>query len=197
MEALFAWFSQTMEWFGRFIPRKVILDGTEGAVKTITGLDWSWGSWPERTVRRVSCSEGAHWYFPWTTKWAEYPVGFQTERLETQTMESKEGVAFLVSGAISFCISDLLKLLPVAPAPQETIKELAATSLHDACTDWTWKELTEMQQKGTLKTQLKKEAKASLRNFGVEVLEFRLHSLARCKVIRLSQSTASEDLSNE
>ena len=193
MESAFAWIQNIVEWLGQFIPRKVLLDTTEGAIKFVTRVQWHWTRWPERTSECIACTAGAHWYWPYTSKWIEYPMARQTERLETQTLESTDRIPFIVSGALTFAISDLMMLVPTTYSAQSTIKEIAATALHDVCCELSWDQLQTMQQKGTLKTALKNEAKRLLKDYGVEVLDFRLNSLARCRVYRVSQATASED----
>lgn len=180
MESAFAWIGNIVEWFGQFFPRRKLLDTTEAAVKYVKGVP-------------TYCGTGVHWYWPYTSMWAGFPTARQTDRLETQTMESTDGIAFIVSGALTYSVSDIMKLVPTTYSPVVTIKEIAATAVHDVCCELTWKELSTLQQAGRLKTQLRNEAKRLLRDYGVEVLDFRLHSLARCRVYRVSQATASEE----
>lgn len=180
MDAAFAWVGQIIEWFGQFFPRRKLLDTTEGAVKYVRGK-------PEL------CETGVHWYWPYTSTWEDFPIARQTDRLETQTMETTDGKSFIVSGALTYAVSDLMLLVPRTYSPVTTIKEIAATAVHDVCCEKTWDQLSQMQQKGTLKTQLKNEAKRLLRDYGVDVLDFRLHSLARTRVYRVLQATASEE----
>jgi hypothetical protein len=180
MDSAFAWIGQIVEWVGQFFPRRKLLDTTEAAVKYVRGV-------PQY------CGTGPHWYWPYTSTWIEFPTARQTDRLETQTMESTDGRAFIISGALTYAVSDIMKLVPTTYSPVTTIKEIAATAIHDVCCEMSWEQLQTMQQRGTLKTQLKNEARRLLKDYGVDVLDFRLHSLARCRVYRVSQATASEE----
>jgi hypothetical protein len=69
MESAFAWIGQIAEWIGQWIPRRAILDTTEGAIKYT-------GFFLPRRLRvrfrgfdgdmKISvCEAGIHWYWPW------------------------------------------------------------------------------------------------------------------------------------
>lgn len=181
MTEAFAWIGQVVEWIGQFIPRLKIVDPTEGAIKYIRGR------------RMVVCLAGLHVYWPLVTRWVEYPVARQTDRLETQVMESTDGVTFIANGTLTYEVEDLGKLLPVVHLATRNTVDLAMTALHDVCCDFTWAELQREQRKGTLKTKLKNEAHRALAEYGIKVIKFQLMSLARCRVLKISQSTAQEE----
>lgn len=198
MEAL-AWIGSIVEWFGQFFPRRRILDNTEGAVKysgfvlpSLLRLHYYDCAFPDEwrvTVHKA----GVHWYWPFTSTWVEYPIARQTDRLEVQTLESADGKTFLVSGTLTYEVTDLEKLVPTTHSPSTAIAEIAGTTLHDVLCKLSWAELQTMQQRGTLKTELKNKAQAELTDYGVKVIRFKLNTLARCRVFKVSQSTASEE----
>jgi hypothetical protein len=72
-------------------------------------------------------------------------------------------------------------------------QELAASAVHDICCDYDYAVLQEKKRRGTLKTELKNEAQKQLAEYGVRVLKLQITSLARCRVYKVSQSTASEE----
>lgn len=181
MESAFAWIGWIMEWFGRFIPRRMILDTTEGAIKYRRGSEI------------IYCGPGVHWFFPWSTKWHEYPIARQTDRLQTQTIETKDGVTFIVSATLTYQVNDLLKLLPLVHSATLNTIDLGMTAVHDVCCDFTWAELQGEQRRGTIKTKLKNEAQKQLGEYGITVIKLQLNTLARCRVIKISQSTAAEE----
>lgn len=181
MDGALAWIGQVAEWFGRFIPRREIIDTTEGAIK------YQGGNEP------VYCGPGIHWYWPWRSSWSAYPTARQTDRLETQTMETRDGKTFIVAGTITYQVDDLMALIPTTHSPMSTIVELGGTAVHDVLPDYTWEELMAKHRKGTLKTELKNEAQKQLKEYGVRVIKLQLTSLARARVIKVSQSTASEE----
>lgn len=181
MDSALGWVGQIAEWVGNFIPRWYILDTTEGAVKYVYGQP------------RLCAPGKIHWVWPATTTIAMYPVARQTDRLETQTMESKDDKSFLVSGTVTYEVEDIMKLVPTTHSPVATIADLAMTALHDVCCDMDWATLQTEQRRGTLKTKLRNEAQKQLRDYGVRVIKLQLNSLARCRVLRVSQTTGSEE----
>lgn len=181
MDAAFAWIGEIFSWLGKFFPRWVILDTTEGAIKYVRG-------------RPKLCEPGRiHWYWPVTTNWVVYPVARQTDRLETQTMETTDGKTFIVAGTITYSVVDLMALVTTTHSPSATVIELAASAVHDICCDFEWDALQSEQRKGTLKTKLKNEAQKQLADYGVKVIKLQLTSLARARVFKVSQSTANEE----
>lgn len=180
MDSALAWIGQIAQWLGRFIPRKELLDTTENAIKYVNG-------------EPKLCGPGAHWYWPWSSTWFPYPVARQTDRLETQTMETTDGITFLVSGTLTYQIGDLMLLIPTTHSPAAAVVDLAGTAMHDVCCEMSWAALKGEQQKGTLKTKLKNAAQLSLVPYGVKVLQLKLNTLARCRVYKVSQSTSSEE----
>ena len=181
MDAAFAWLGQLAEWLGAFIPRWVILDTTQGAIKYVGG------------DRPVVCGPGVHFFWPARTTFVIYPTARQTDQLETQTMESSDGVTFVVSGLITYRVIDLAALLTTTHDAMVAIRDMAQAAVHDVCCAGTWTELQGKQRnRSVLKTELKNEAQRQLKDYGVEVIKLQLTSLARCRVIRLSQSTAQE-----
>lgn len=193
MTDAFAWIGQIAEWVGQWIPRRMILDTTEGAVK-YTGFFL-----PARLRRfkddmRVTiCKAGIHWYWPASSSWVPYPIARQTDRLETQTMETSDGKTFLVSGTLTYRVRDLAMLVPQNHSPVTATIDVAMTALHDVCCAMTWEALQDEQRRGTLKTKLRNAAQRDLEDIGVEVLRLKLNSLARCRVLKISQSTSSEE----
>jgi|SRR6185436_3958121 len=197
MENAFAWIGQIADWVGQWIPRRVILDTTEGAVK-YTGfllplrLRVFFGGYNGQ-MRLTMCEPGIHWYWPATSTWVPYPTAKQTDRLETQTMETTDGKTFLVSGTLTYRVKDLSKLVPENHSPVTATIDVAMTALHDVCCSMAWEALQNEQRRGTLKTKLKNAAQKDLEDIGVEVIRLKLNSLARCRVIKISQSNASEE----
>lgn len=181
MDSALAWIGKIAEWIGAFIPRWAILDTTEGACKFIGGS------------KVKVCGPGVWFYWPARTTFRSYPTAQQTDRLETQTMESRDGKTFLAGGTITYRVNDLALLIPVVHSPSTSIIDIAMTAIHDVCCGFNWEELQEYQRKGTLKTRLRNAAQKDLEGFGVEVLMLKLNTLGRCRVIKISQSTASEE----
>lgn len=181
MESALAWIGQVAEWFGQFIPRRVVLDTTEGAIKFVNGKD------------PVYCGPGKHWWWPWTSKFESFPIVRQTDNIETQTLETSDSRTFLVNGTITYSVNDLLKLMTTVHSPVTAIAEISTSALNDVLCKMTWAEIEDEQRKGTLKTKLKVAAQRELADYGVTVIRLKINSLARCRVLKISQSNASEE----
>jgi len=182
MESALAWIGQIAEWVGQFIPRRVVLDTTEGAVHTINGKD------------PIYCEPGkAHWWWPWNSNFDKFPVVRQTVSIETQTLESLDGRSFIASGTLTYSVTNLLTLLTTVHDADTAVMEIASTTLGDVLPSLTWADLYDQQRRGTLKTKIKNGAQNELNEYGVKVIRFKLNSLARCRVLKISQSTASEE----
>jgi hypothetical protein len=179
--AAFEWIGLIAQWIGAFIPRWVILDSTAGAIKYVKG-------------RPKFCAPGkVHFYWPLTTLFEMYPMVRQTDRLESQTIESTDGKAFIIAGTITYMVTDLMALLTTTHNATTNTRELAASAVHDVCCEYTWDELQTRQRKGVLKTELKNEAQKQLADYGIKVLKLQITSMARARVYKISQSTASEE----
>lgn len=181
MDSALAWVGYIADWIGKFFPRWNILDTTEGAIKYVRGS------------KIIVCGSGVHWHWPVTTTWVVFPTARQTDRLETQVMESKDGFTFQVAGTITYSVNDLQALVTTTHSPSATVIELAASAVHDICCDFDWKVLQDEQRKGTLKTKLKNEAQKQLIDYGVRVIKLQLTNLARTRVYKISQSTSQEE----
>lgn len=197
MESALAWIGQIASWFGQWIPRRPTLDTTEGAIKYegfILPRKWrvKCGGF-DGDLRVHVCGPGMHWWWPATSKWEPYPTARQTDRLESQVMESKDNKTFLVSGTLTYEVFDLGLLVPKTHSPTRNTLEIAMTAMHDVCCEMDWHVLQEEQRKGTIKTKLGTAAKKELAEYGVRVIRLRLNTLARCRVLKVAQSVSNEE----
>lgn len=181
MDNALAWIGKIAEWLGQWIPRWTILDTTEGAVKYVGGS------------RIVACRAGIHFWWPARTTWQQYPTARQTDRLESQVMESRDEKTFMVSGTLTYRVENIARLLPWVHSPATTTVDIAMTAVHDVCCQFTWAELQDEQRRGTLKTKLRNAAQRDLEELGIRVVMLKLNTLARCRVLKISQSTSSEE----
>lgn len=144
-------------------------------------------------MKLTVCQAGIHFYWPAHTTFTTWPTACQTDRLGSQTMETADGITFVISGTMTYLIEDISLLLPYVHNATHTIVDLAMTALHDVCCDMEWAELQQMGRKGTLKTKLKNAAQKQLSEYGVKVIKLQVNSQARCRVIKVLQSTAAEE----
>jgi regulator of protease activity HflC (stomatin/prohibitin superfamily) len=196
MDAAFGWLSALIEWFGKFFPRWILLDSTEGAVKFA-------GYFMPRTFRLkfkgfdgdmkvTALGPGLHWYWPASTAIVPYPTAFQTDNLPSQTMETEDGVAIAVGGMVSYTVTDVARLLTQTHSAIKLVQVMTLAAIHNVCSKMTWEQLKSENRKSTLDTKLRHAAQKSLESFGVKIEGCELTDLSRTRVYRLIQSTQSD-----
>jgi regulator of protease activity HflC (stomatin/prohibitin superfamily) len=141
----------------------------------------------------VRCSPGIHWYWPWTTTFESYPTARQADRLQAQTIVTTDDRVIAVSGVVVYRVDDVMPLLTENYQASTTIKDICLTAVHEVVCKMTWEELKTEQRKGTLDTKLKNAAKDALFEYGVRVIKLMLIDLAPCRVLKLIQSTSTEE----
>lgn len=178
MDGALAWIGQIAEWIGRLIPRLVIIRTTHSAIKFVRG--W----------KVVKIGPGLHFYWPMITDLVTYPTVRQAEELRGQTIVTTDDKTLLVAGLSIHEVEDLEKLIAHTYDPQQTIKDITLTAVHDVCCRLSWEEIKAEQRRGTLDTKLKNEAQKALGSYGVRVTKLMLTDLAPCRVLKLVQTTA-------
>lgn len=180
MESALAWIGQVAEWIGRFFPRWEIVDTVHGGIKFVKG------------ARVVRLSPGIHWYWPLTTDFHLYPTARQAVDLRAQTLVTTDDRVVVVGGLIVYEIDDIEKILAHTYDPEETVRDITLSAIHDVCCQFSWDDLKVEQRKGTLDTKLRREAQKGLESYGVKVLKTTLTDLAPCRVLKLVQSMAKD-----
>ncbi len=157
------------------------MDTTEGAVKYVKG----------KTA--VALGPGIHWYWPVVTSLTMYPTAFQADRLPTQTIVTTDDKTIIIGAMVSYSVVDILPLVAGTHSAITTVKNLAMTAVHDVCCRMSWEELKAEQRKGTLDTKLKNTAQRMLTKYGVRIEQLMLIDLAPARVLKLMQSTSTEE----
>jgi regulator of protease activity HflC (stomatin/prohibitin superfamily) len=180
MDGALAWVSEIARWIGQFVPRWEIVDTTQGAVKFVRGSQ----------VHKLG--PGWHVYWPLTTRFNTYPIVRQATDLRPQSLVTLDDRSILVGGLIVYEIHDVEAILARTFDPDDTIKDISLSAIHDVCCQKTWDELKQGQRSGALDRELRREAKKGLDDYGVRVLKMTLTDLAPCRVLKLVQSTSKE-----
>jgi regulator of protease activity HflC (stomatin/prohibitin superfamily) len=180
VDSALAWIGQIAEAIGQFIPRLRIVRTTHGAVKFIRG------------ARAVAVGPGLHWFWPLITDFVEYPMVRQPVNLETQMIESADGRTVGVGGFVVYEVKDLLPLVAQTYSPDETVRDLCLTVIHDVICRKTRDEIRSAQRSGELDRELRREAAAELGKYGVRVLKLTLTNLAPGRVLKVFQSTSKD-----
>lgn len=196
MDSALAWVGQIAEWIGRFFPRWVILDVTEGGVKYVgyflpRGLRLRFRGF-DGDMRVQILGPGLHWYWPATTKLQEHPTARQADNLPTQTIVTSDDKCVAVSGMLVYEVRDLGAFVTQTFSPMHLVQDISLTAIHDVCSNFTWEELKTKQQKGTLDTALKNAAHKQLEPYGIKVIKCMLTDLAITRVLRLIQTTSQD-----
>jgi len=129
-------------------------------------------------------------YWPLTTDFLEYPVVRQAVTLREQTLVTTDDKTVVIGGMMIFRVPQLITLVGETYWPDQTVKDLSLTAVHDVCCKLSWDQLKDEQRRGTLDTKLKNEAQAALKAYGVEVVKLMLTDLAPCRVLRLVNTQA-------
>lgn len=179
MGGALAWISEIVNWIGQFVPRWIILDTTKAGVKFVRGS------------KVVPLGPGWHLYWPLTTIIHTYPTARQATDLRGQVFVTSDDKAIIVGGLIVYEIKDVEAILARTFDPDDTIKDISLSAIHDVCCQKTWAELREGQRSGSLDRELRREAKKELDRYGVLVLKMTLTDLAPCRVLRLVSSSST------
>jgi regulator of protease activity HflC (stomatin/prohibitin superfamily) len=175
------WISQIAEWFGRFIPRVVILDTRNGGVKFVRG-----GKVKVCAPGRIVV------YWPIVTIFDTYPVVRQTDDLRTQTIVTADDKTISIGGMIVYTVSDIETLLTSVYSVERSINDMCLTAIHDVCCNMTWDVLKGEQRRGTLDTKLRNESQKALKDYGISVQKVMLTDLAPCRVLKIVQSVSRD-----
>lgn len=176
METAFSWVGQLAEWLGQFVPRLRIVRTTH------CGIKWVYGS------RLKIVEPGLTIFWPLVTEFIEYPKVRQGAELREQTVVTTDNRTVVVGGVLVYEVGDMALLIGQTYSPDDTVKEIALTVVHDVCCQVEWSQLHERQRKGTLDTELRNEANKALKTYGVTVVKLMLTDLAPCRVLRVVQT---------
>lgn len=178
MDSAFAWLSQIVEWFGQFIPKRVLVDPTHAALKFVKGR------------LGIALKPGMHFYWPITTNLYTYPVARQTVDLRSQTFMTTDEVTAIAGGLVTYEVSDIELLLGHTHDPDTTIREITIGEIHGVLCSMPWTEIRTLLASGKLDTRLRGEVRKALEKYGVRVVNVTLTDLAKCRVIKLFNSNS-------
>jgi regulator of protease activity HflC (stomatin/prohibitin superfamily) len=189
MDGALAWISQIAQWVGQFIPQWRTLEPTQAGIKVVGGrVRW----WRKDLPVIVVQHDGIVCWWPAVTHITIYPVARQANDLRAQTLVTSDGRTFTVAGMIVYEIKDVVKIVAHTFDPDDTIRDIALTAIHDACIQHSGDSLMAGARSGSLDREMRAEAKKYLEPYGVNVLKLTLTDLAPCRVYRLVNSAPTE-----
>lgn len=182
IESAFGWIGQIIEWFGQFIPRILILDPTQGAVKFRRGNE----------VHELK--SGIHIYWPIITVVKVFPIARQTLDLTAQSFEAKDGKSVLISGMLRYSVTDLTALMTETFDPDNTIRDSAMAVLTSTLIQYTWPEIQEGMQNDVLPKELVRRVQRDLRPYGVKVWNVGIKDLVGTGVFKVALEQSTDGL---
>jgi regulator of protease activity HflC (stomatin/prohibitin superfamily) len=194
MNEAFAWIGEIVQWFGQWVPRWVVLNSTQGAVKFVTlrvrdVVRFRW----DTSVKEHVIGPGLVFYWPAVTELKDWIVARQSVNLTTQTLTTKDGKVIAVGAVMVFRVLDVLPLIAHTFDPDATIRAVSAGVVQRVVSQASWEELQRVKDEGLLDHHLKRGLnKALRRRFGVQVLDATLTDFAPCRVLKVIQSTSSD-----
>lgn len=198
LDSALGWIGQIAEWIGKWIPRWVNIEPTEGGLKYESfflprKLRVRWGGF-DGDQRITYCGPGMHWYWPVTSQIPTWPIVLQTDNLPSQTIETLDGKGITIGGMVTYTVTDLLKLATMTHSSMKLIQVLALATIHAECCKLNWDDLREKQRKRTLNTLLRNGLQKELNQYGVKIDDCMLTDLVRTKAFRLIQSTQQDEM---
>lgn len=192
MTGAFEWIGWVAERVGQFIPRWQVIDTRHGAVKwtTVRLRDLLHGTWDPSAKVNVLGPGFVIWW-PLFSEVEVYPTEYQTMPLTAQDIITTDKRVVTARGVMAYEIEDLERILARTWDPEDTVRDIAASSFHDVICHQSFEQLCAGQGR-TLDTKLKNEAQKDLADRGVKVHKFTLTSLAPSRVLRVVQSTSQE-----
>lgn len=177
----FTWLSDIFRAMLEFVPRRVLVPTTHGAVKFRNRL--SFKGW--RKMEVVPLGPGIHFYWPITTEFHTYPTARQTTNLRAQTLITRDNKVIIAKGLVVYRVRNVESILARTYDPDQTIEEIALSAVMAACAEKDWETLKEEHRTGALEHQLKRLVQKQLGIYGVQVLKCSLTDLAPARVFKL------------
>lgn len=166
-----------MEWFGKLIdmlfiwvPRRVQIKPTHGAVKFVR-------------EKAVEWKPGCHWYWPWTSTYIELAVAEQTHNLPTQSVMTSGNKPLAVSGVLVYKVTDVLAALSHAFEVDDTINDVGLSAVMEVMAGRKQTELMADLKSGKLTKDLTTMTRRRLKRYGIHVERCSLTDFTTCTAI--------------
>lgn len=172
METAFSWIGELARFFGSLLPRLLIVKFSHNAVKYVHGS------------KVVLLEPGLHVYWPIVTEIEMCAVVRQVQSLQSQVLDTKDGVTVLVDGLICYSIDDTVAFLAENENSYDTIDDVATAAIRSVVVEYGFEELRSGSAR--VNTQLTRQTQKMLKQFGVVVEYARFTNFARCRVLHLS-----------
>jgi regulator of protease activity HflC (stomatin/prohibitin superfamily) len=170
VDSAFAFIGDLVQWFGRLIPRILIIKATHAGVAFVRGSNV------------VKLDTGLHIYWPFWTDVETYPVARQTLNLPMQTLITSEKDEIIVGGIVVYEINDIVKALGQTWDLDDTIRDISMACIKTVIV--THKVDDILANYKQIDVHLVEELQESLSQFGITVINAYLSDFSTCIVIR-------------
>ena len=156
----FDFINDIARWFERFLPHWALLDNTEGGVKFT------------HKKEPVLLTPGMiYWWWPVLSNVYTIDTKRQTMTI-TQRLTTKDEITVMVTTVIVFTIDDVMKALVETCDFEDTVGEVGEKLVVKPITSREFKDtLTRMSESNDLNNEVKRNARSTLGEFGVNVVD--------------------------
>lgn len=159
MESAFSWIGSIIEWFGLFIPRRVIVRKTDRLIKfTYNG-------------KVIEKDPGIRWYWPFTTEVVELTIVRQPLDIRATRFTTKDNIACIADCTVVYWIEDPVKFLTENYDGHLALSECVSSNLRSILSDM---DFAEIQHSESVNESLTSIISDQVDDFGVEIEYVRL-----------------------
>ena len=162
MESFLGWIGHIVDWFGLFIPRRIIVRKTDELVKFKYNGDVE------------KCNAGLRWYLPFTTEVIEVTVVRQPLDIRTTRFTTKDNIPCIVDCSVTYYIIDSIMFLTENFDGNLALSELINSLLCKKLREMTFKEI---QNSENLNAELTELVSTDAEFLGVEIEYVRTQDL--------------------
>lgn len=174
MESFLGWIGQIVEWFGLFIPRRVIVRKTDKMIKF------------KHNGSVVECGPGLRCYLPFTTEIVEITVVRQPLDIRMIRFTSKDNITCAVDCSVTYYISDAIMFITENYDGELALSELVSAALCKKLRSLTF---AEIQHSETIDTELTEVIATDCEFFGIEIEYVRLNQFVKTVSVSLLGDT--------
>ena len=168
MESFLGWIGQIVEWFGLFIPRRIIVKATDELVK------YKWDGSVEKN------GSGLRWYWPIATEVAEITVIRQPLDIQPTFFTTKDNISCMVDCVVMFEITDSITFLTKNYDGFDAISESINAVL---CKKLRAMTFTEIQESENIDQELTEYVSIDVESFGIEIEYIRLQNFTKTRTL--------------
>ena len=169
MDSALQWINDLARWFARLIPHWRVVTEAQAGVAFVRG-------------KAQLIEPGIFWWWPAWTEIHIQEVVRQTLNLPPQSLMSRDGKQFAVSGIVVYEIVDPLTAFVKVQDLDEAIKDMALASIKSVFWGWTLEQMYE--KAGELDEVLCGQCRENLSGWGVKVHKIFLSDLSDAIVVR-------------